>query len=211
MDLLSLKGAGQASPPVVSLRSPLSEAGARALGVGTITRLSGRLYTARDQVHRRLHASGKAPVDLKNAGIFHCGPVVAPDGNGGWRVSAAGPTTSMRAEPYMDGIIARFGIRLIVGKGGMGKRTVEACRKHGCVYLQAAGGAAAWLAQTVKAVSGVWFLEEFGTTEAMWALDVEGLEAVVTIDAGGRSLYEDVAAESRRALERVLAGSPFLC
>jgi len=127
------------------------------------------------------------------------------EGDGRWRVVAAGPTTSMREEPFMAGIIARYGVRVIIGKGGMGPATCEACRRCGCVYLQAVGGAAVSLAQRITAVRAVHFLEEFGATEALWSLTVQDFDAVVAIDTHGRSLYDDVAAASKRELDRLLA------
>jgi fumarate hydratase class I len=143
-------------------------------------------------VHAFLHGGGDAPVALRDAAIYHCGPVVVPVDGGGWRVIATGPTTSSREEPYMAAIIARHGVRVIIGKGGMGDRTREACRAQGCVYLQAVGGAAASLARRVTAVRRVFFLEEFGATEAMWEWTVEAFEAVVGIDTRGRSLFDEI-------------------
>ena len=105
----------------------------------------------------------------------------------------------------MAGIITRYGVRVIIGKGGMGAATREACQRQGCVYLQAVGGAAVLLAERIRGVRQVHFLEEFGATEAMWGLDVAGFEAVVAIDTYGRSLYDDVAAQSRHELDRLLS------
>ena len=144
-------------------------------------------------------------MELRDSAIYHCGPVVVQAADGSWRVVAAGPTTSAREEPYMAGIIARYGVHVIIGKGGMGAATREACKRHGCVYLQAVGGAAVSLADRIRRVQQVHFLKEFGATEAMWGFEVAGFEAVVAIDTHGRSLYDDVAANSRRELDRLLA------
>ena len=125
--------------------------------------------------------------------------------NGAWIVRAAGPTTSARMDGRMPWIIEHGQIRVIIGKGGMGEATRKACAKFGCVYLHPVGGAACSLAGRVKAVSGVHMMSEFGAAEAVWELQVEGFEAVVTIDTRGRSLHRRIQGESRRALERLLA------
>ena len=142
-------------------------------------------------------------MDLTDGAIYHSGPVVIRK-EGAWLVRAAGPTTSMRQEPYMARIIEQHHVRVIIGKGGMGESTRRACAKFGCVYLQAVGGAGVVLSETVKQVAGVQFLKEFGDAEAMWELGVKGLKAVVTMDAHGRSLHKKVKITSRRALTRVL-------
>ncbi|MBQ3810969.1 MAG: fumarate hydratase C-terminal domain-containing protein [Kiritimatiellae bacterium] len=192
----------------VRLRTPLAEADVRALRAGDEVLLSGRVHTGRDRFHKAVFESGECPVDLAGGALFHCGPVVVPDAAapGGWRVVAAGPTTSCREEPYMAAIVERHGLRAIVGKGGMGEATRGACRRFGCVYLQAVGGAAALLARCVKRVAAVHFLDEFGATEACWSLDVEDLPLLVGMDASGRSLYAEVEASSRSALDALLAG-----
>ena len=190
----------------VRLRTPLSEADVRALRAGDEVLLSGRVHTGRDRFHKAVAESGECPVDLAGSALFHCGPVVVPDeaAPDGWRVVAAGPTTSSREEPYMAAIVERFGLRAIVGKGGMGERTRDACARFGCVYLQAVGGAAALLARCVKRVAAVHFLDEFGATEACWSLDVEDLPLLVGMDAAGRSLYAEVEQASRQALDALV-------
>ena len=195
---------------MTSLRLPLSEADVRALRAGGEVALSGLIHTGRDRFHKFLADGNPSPVDLRGGALFHCGPVVVRDeaAPGGWRVVAAGPTTSAREEPYMAGIVRREGLRAIVGKGGMGPATAEACRECGCVYLQAVGGAAALLARCVKRVAAVHFLDEFGATEACWSLEVEDLPALVGMDATGRSLYDEVAASSRAALDTLLFSNP---
>jgi fumarate hydratase class I len=193
--------------PAIRLAAPFREDTVRALPLGAAVSISGTIYTGRDRLHRWLHDGGEAPVDLRDGAIFHCGPVVVPD-VGGWRVVAAGPTTSMREEPYMPGILARHGIRVILGKGGMGPATQAACRRHGCIYVQTVGGAAASIARCVRRVGRVWFEREFGATEAMWEFTVDGLPGTVAIDATGASLFDDVARQSAERLETLLARRP---
>jgi fumarate hydratase class I len=143
----------------------------------------------------------EAPVDLRGGVIYHCGPVVAKDGDG-WRVTAAGPTTSIREEPYQADVIARNGVRVVIGKGGMGPRTLAALGTSGAVYLNAIGGAAQFYARTITRVDGVSLLE-FGTPEAMWHLTVDAFPAIVTMDAHGNSLHKDVEQESGRELSKI--------
>ena len=177
----------------VALQAPPSEADVRALKVGDVVMISGRMFTGRDAVHSYL-MTHEPPVDLRGAVLYHCGPVVAKDA-GGWRVTAAGPTTSIREEPYQGDIIKRYGVRVVIGKGGMGAKTLAALKEHGAVYLNAIGGAAQFYARTIKKVDGVSLLE-FGTPEAMWHLTVEGFPAIVTMDAHGNSLHKDIEEES---------------
>lgn len=186
---------------------PFASERVRSLEVGLPVRVTGRVFTGRDQVHRYLHEGGVSPVPLRDGAIYHCGPVVLRAG-AGWRVVAAGPTTSSREEPYMADIIATHGVRVIIGKGGMGARTAEACARFGCVYLEAVGGAAQVLAACVKRVAGVHLADRFGTTEALWDLEVEGLPAVVSIDARGRNLHDRIEQESRRALKDLFENGP---
>ena len=126
--------------------------------------------------------------------LYHCGPVVVKDAEG-WRVTAAGPTTSIREEPYQGEVIKRYGIRAVIGKGGMGAKTLAALKEHGGVYLNAIGGAAQFYARSIEAVDDVSLLE-FGTPEAMWHLTVEDFPAIVTMDAHGNSLHKDIEQES---------------
>lgn len=196
----------------ISLTLPLSAAAVRSLRLNQQVRLSGRIYTARDAVHKFLVESCQAGdsrlPDLCGAVLYHCGPVMIRSGSGDWQVTAAGPTTSSREEPYMAEIIRRFGIRGIIGKGGMGSQTAQACRECGCVYLHAVGGAAQILAARVTRVPEVRFLEEFGFPEAMWTLEVTDFPAVVTLDAAGNSLHERIRQESERRLVQAAACSP---
>jgi len=177
----------------IHLRAPLSEDVVRALKVGDVVLVSGPMYTGRDAVHAHL-MKHDPPVDLRGSVLYHCGPVVVKDGER-WRVTAAGPTTSIREEPYQGEIIKRYGVRVVVGKGGMGAKTLAALKDHGAVYLNAIGGAAQFYARSITAVDGVSLLE-FGTPEAMWHLRVEEFPAIVTMDAHGNSLHKDVEQES---------------
>ncbi len=184
------------------LTTPLAEATVRALKVGDAVAITGTLYTGRDAVHKYLAKGGSLPpgVDLRGAILYHCGPVVIRDEAGRWKVIAAGPTTSAREEPYQGDIIRKFGLRGVIGKGGMGAKTLAACREAGAVYLHAVGGAAQVLAVHIKTVRNVYFLEEFGSPEAVWELEVEQFPAVVTMDAHGCSLHDQVFEASRAAL-----------
>ena len=190
---------------MIELRYPFTETAVRALRAGDAVRLSGRVCTGRDRFHKFLADGGECPVDLRDGALFHCGPVVVPEG-GSWRVVAAGPTTSIREEPYEADAVERLGIRLVIGKGGMGAKTLEACRRCGCAYLQAVGGAAALTAQRIRRVIGVYFLEEFGATEACWEWEVEGLEAVVGMDARAGDLFARVRETSAARLEALGKG-----
>jgi fumarate hydratase class I len=188
----------------VALQAPLSESDVRALKVGDVVMVSGRMFTGRDAVHSHL-MKNTPPVDLQGSVLYHCGPVVVKDekdGEAAWRVTAAGPTTSIREEPYQGEIIKRYGVRAVIGKGGMGAKTLAALKEHGAVYLNAIGGAAQFYARSIKRVDGVSLLE-FGTPEAMWHLTVEGFPAIVTMDAHGNSLHKDIEQESGQHLEAI--------
>jgi fumarate hydratase class I len=125
---------------------------------------------------------------------------VLKDEQGNWKVTAAGPTTSIREEPYQGEIIKKFGLRGVIGKGGMGDRTLAACKENGCVYLHAIGGAAQVLAECIKQVRSVYFLEKFGSPEAIWELEVENFPAVVTMDSHGSSLHQEIFKKSQSEL-----------
>lgn len=183
---------------VVDLKAPISEEQIRSLKVGDVVRISGRMYTGRDAIHKHL-SENDSPVDLDGQVIYHCGPVMLKDDEGKWHVKAAGPTTSIREEPYQGDIMKKFGIRAVIGKGGMGPKTLAALKEHGGVYLNAIGGAAQYYADCIKSVDGV-DLMEFGVPEAMWHLQVENFTAVVTMDAHGNSLHEDVDKSSLEKL-----------
>jgi len=181
----------------IALQSPLSEEQVRSLKVGDVVLVSGPAYTGRDAVHAYL-MKHDPPVDLHGAVLYHCGPVVVKEGNG-WKVNAAGPTTSIREEPYQADVIKRYGVRAIIGKGGMGAKTLAALKESGAVYLNAIGGAAQFYARTITSVDGV-SLMEFGTPEAMWHLTVKDFPAIVTMDAHGNSLHREIEQESAKEL-----------
>lgn len=188
----------EAPQKVVELQAPITEEQIRALQVGDVVSISGRMYTGRDAIHHHL-MSHDAPVDLNGQIIYHCGPVMQKDDAGDWHVRAAGPTTSIREEPYQGDIMKKFGIRAVIGKGGMGLKTLAALSEHGGVYLNAIGGAAQYYADCIKGVEGV-DLMEFGIPEAMWHLRVEKFTAVVTMDSHGNSLHADVEKSSLEKL-----------
>jgi tartrate/fumarate subfamily iron-sulfur-dependent hydro-lyase beta chain len=187
---------------MITLRTPCDEETIRSLKVGDSVEISGTLFTGRDAVHKYLHEGGQLPpgVNLQNGILYHCGPVVIKDEQGRWQVTAAGPTTSIREEPYQGHIIKDFRLRGVIGKGGMGERTLAACKEHGCVYLHAIGGAAQVLAECVKSVRNVYMLEKFGAPEAIWELEVERFPSVVTMDTSGNSLHKEVFEASQAAL-----------
>jgi len=191
---------------MISLQTPVSEEQIRALKVGDTVEVSGTVFTGRDAMHKYLHDGGQLPagVLLRGGVLYHCGPVVIKDPSGAWKVTAAGPTTSTREEPYQWQIIRDHGVRAVIGKGGMGDRTIEACKQHGCVYLHAVGGAAQVLAERIRRVKNVYFLEKFGSPEAIWELEVENFPVLVTIDAHGNSLHKEIFARSQTELAKRL-------
>lgn len=172
------------------------------LKVGDTVSFSGPVFTGRDRLHKYLYEGGDPGVSLDNAAIYHCGPIMIPD-NGSWISRAAGPTTSIREEPYMADLIRKHRLRVIIGKGGMGVQTAKACAKYGCIYLHAVGGAGAALAQNIDSVKGVRFLKEFGVAEAMWELFVKDMFAVVAIDTRGHNLNKRISTASRRVLKQL--------
>ncbi len=192
------KAEEEISKQVVELQAPITEEQIRSLKVGDVVSITGRMYTGRDAIHHHL-MSHEASVDLDGQIIYHCGPVMQKDEDGKWHVRAAGPTTSIREEPYQGDIMKKFGIRAVIGKGGMGPKTLAALQEHGGVYLNAIGGAAQYYADCIKDVEGV-DLMEFGVPEAMWHLRVENFTAVVTMDSHGNSLHADVDKSSLEKL-----------
>jgi fumarate hydratase subunit beta len=189
---------------MTALTTPISEEKIRALKVGDEVLITGILFTGRDAVHKYLHEGGKLPagVNLKDGILYHCGPVVIKDEQGHWKCVAAGPTTSIREEPYQWQVIRDFGLRGVIGKGGMGDKTLQACKEHGCVYLHGIGGAAQVLAQCIKRVRNVHMMEQFGAPEAIWEFEVENFPAVVTMDSHGGSLHKEVFAASQAELAK---------
>jgi fumarate hydratase class I len=185
----------------VALQAPISEEQIRKLRVGDVVTINGPMHTGRDALHKYL-MENDAPIDLEGGVIYHCGPVMLKDENEKWHVKAAGPTTSIREEPYQADIIKKFGIRAVIGKGGMGAKTLAGLQESGAVYLNAIGGAAQYYADCITDVTGVHFLKEFGVPEAMWHLEARKFAAIVTMDAHGNSLHADV---EKSSLEKLTA------
>jgi len=186
----------------VVLRAPLTEAQVRMLKVGDVVLISGEVFTGRDAVHAYL-MKNPPPVDLHGAVLYHCGPVMMKVDDE-WTVKAAGPTTSIREEPYQAHVIREYGVRAVIGKGGMGKKTLAALEECGAVYLNGIGGAAQYYARSIEKVLGVNLLE-FGLPEAMWQLRVKNFVAIVTMDAHGNSLHADVEKETGEHLAELQA------
>ncbi len=183
----------------VVLTPPITEEQVRALKVGDVVLITGEMYTGRDQVHAYLMKNAP-PVNLNGAALYHCGPVMLKQGDR-WVTKAAGPTTSIREEPYQADVIKRYGVRAVIGKGGMGPKTLAALKDFGAVYLNGIGGAAQYYARTVEQVLGVHLLEDFGIPEAMWHLRVNAFPAIVTMDAHGNSLHAVVEGQTAGELE----------
>lgn len=176
----------------------------RELKVGDKVLITGKIFTGRDAVHKYLHEKNPSPVKLKNQMIYHCGPVVLKNQKTGkYEIKAAGPTTSIREEPYQWEVIRDHGILGVIGKGGMGEKTLEACKKYCCVYFHAIGGAAQILASSIQSVENV-YLEEFGVPEAMWELNVLDFPVVVTMDTHGNSLHKQVQKSSQDILKKLI-------
>ena len=201
------------------LTIPISEEAIRSLHVGDTVHLSGVIVTGRDAAHKymietfiRADAVPESERSLyeelrrllHGGVIYHCGPIVRQDEEGRWHFVAAGPTTSIREEVYEPEVIAHFGLRGVIGKGGMGPGTLRACQEHGAVYFHAVGGAASLIADAVKEVVAVHKKDEFGVPEAFWVIRVEGFPVVVTMDTHGRSIHDEVEATSREALESLM-------
>jgi fumarate hydratase class I len=175
----------------VVLEAPISAEKIRSVQAGDVVVVNGPVHTGRDALHHYL-LHHDAPVDLHGQVLYHCGPVMIKDKAGKWQVTGAGPTTSIREEPYQADIIGRFGIRAVIGKGGMGAKTLKGLQQHGAVYLNAIGGAAQVYADCITAVDGVDLLEELGVPEAMWHLRVNGLATICTMDSHGNSLHREI-------------------
>ncbi len=203
----------------VQLNLPISDEAILDLKVGDSVLLSGVMVTGRDAVHKwiadtfikktRQPAGDELEVfqairPILNGGlIYHCGPVVAGLDTKQYRFVAAGPTTSIREEPYQGDVMHHFNLKGVIGKGGMAAKTLKACQEVPGVYVHAIGGAASLIAESVKKVHGVYKLE-FGVPEAIWVIEVQDFPAVVTMDAHGNSLHEAVRQQSRQVLERLI-------
>ena len=188
---------------MAELKLPVSEDSIRDLKVGDFVELTGRMITGRDAAHKWLIEGFREEVApyLKDTVIYHCGPVVAENEDGAYNFVAAGPTTSIREEPYQADVIGRYGLRGVIGKGGMGAKTLEGLATHGAVYLHAVGGAAQVLARRIPRVEKVFMLAEFGVPEALWVIEVDRFPVMVTMDSHGGSLHAEVEASSARNLE----------
>ncbi len=190
------------------LQLPLSDADIRALHVGEEVSLSGTIVTGRDAAHTWLLGARRTEVAdlLRGSLLYHCGPVVSKSA-AGWSFVAAGPTTSIREEPYEAEVIKNYGLRGVIGKGGMGPKTLAALQAHGAAYFHAIGGLATLIAQSVHRVRQVFMLEEFGVPEALWVIDVQDFRALVTMDAHGHS-WHDTIRESSEGMAQQLLQTP---
>jgi fumarate hydratase class I len=192
----------------IPLTLPTTVEQVRALKVGDEVLVSGRVITARDAAHRYLAATDDPEIRrfAEGALVYHCSPVVSQDPDSKqYRFVAAGPTTSIREEPWEAEVLARYGLRGIIGKGGMGARTLAALRQHGAVYLHAVGGGfAVMLAKRVVRVETVYKLEEFGVPEAVWCVELKDFPAVVTMDSHGSSLHETAEGDAARLVRELL-------
>jgi fumarate hydratase class I len=193
---------------------PITESAVRELRIGQEIEINGEMVLGRDAAHKHLIKGFDAEFDrlARDRFLYHCGPVVQKLDGGGWRFVAAGPTTSIREEPYEAQVIEQHGLRGVIGKGGMGPRTLAALQKHGCVYAHAIGGLAVVLAEKVVRVVGVHMLEELGIPEAMWHIEVKGFPSVITMDSHGESLHEKMIAETsavaRELMDMGVPGAP---
>lgn len=183
------------------LRIPLKEEDIEKLKINDKVYLSGTIITARDKAHQYL-LKENIGLNLNGSAIYHCGPVVRKKENR-YEIIAAGPTTSARMELYAPDVIKKYNIKAVIGKGGMGKRTLEALKKYKAVYLSALGGAAVLIAKSIIKVKNVLKLEEFGVPEALWILEVRDFPAIVTMDAHGNSLHANILKISKEKLKKL--------
>lgn len=192
---------------MIELSLPVSESRVRKLHTGDFVQISGVMYTGRDAAHAYLVQEPRPEYKerLQNSFIYHCGPIVRKT-DGEWRFIVAGPTTSAREEAYQAEVIEGYGVRGVIGKGGMFERTLDACQRFGAVYLHAIGGAGALIASSVKRVRNVYMLEEFGAPEAIWEIEVRDFPAIVTMDSHGSSLHKDVLASSKARYMELVGG-----
>ena len=202
------------------LAIPISDNTIRELKVGESVALTGTILTGRDAVHKWMIDTFikqtrepqendlqvyQAIKPLLNGGIiYHCGPVVSGLESGDYKFVAAGPTTSIREEPYQGDVMQHFNIKGVIGKGGMGAKTLEACQRVPGVYFHAVGGAASLIAQSVQKVLAVYKLD-FGVPEAIWVIEVKDFPVVVTMDSHGNSLHAEIKEKSQQVLENLLA------
>ncbi|MFH1786690.1 MAG: FumA C-terminus/TtdB family hydratase beta subunit [archaeon] len=185
------------------ISSPMSEEEARQLKVGDAVLISGTLFTARDRAHLKLLSGQKFGISLSGHILYHCGPIAKKTAEG-YKVISAAPTTSSRMNKYEPELMRKYGIRGIIGKGGMDARVLDTLKEHGAVYFSTVGGTAALLAKSVVSVAGV-YLKELGLPDAVWALNVKDLPAVVTMDSTGNSLHEDVKKRSEKKMGELIS------
>jgi fumarate hydratase class I len=192
---------------MIKLKTPIPEEDIRKLKVGDTVLLSGVIATGRDEAHKLMIEEKPDFIRdvLKESVIYHCGPVVRKDENGKWHFVSAGPTTSAREEPYQADVVCEYNIRGVIGKGGMGPKTAEGLQRCGAVYFHAVGGAGTLIANAVKEVKTVYKLEEFGTPEAFWVIEVEDFPLVVTMDSHGGSLHKEIKEKSEKVAEQLMA------
>lgn len=200
---------------------PISDDVIRSLHAGDPVALTGVMITGRDAVHKwmsdtfikktrqpqgdDLQVYEAIRQHLDHGVLYHCGPVVSGLDTKEYKFVAAGPTTSIREEPYQADVMNHFNIKGVIGKGGMGPKTLKGCEETPGVYFHAIGGAASFLAQTVQKVLGVYKLEEFGVPEAMWVIEVKDFPVVVTMDAHGVSKHSTLDESSKEVLDGLLA------
>ncbi len=191
---------------MIKLKTPISEEEIRKLKVGDTVMLSGVIVTGRDEAHKLMIEEKPDFIRdaLKESVIYHCGPVVKKDESGKWQFVSAGPTTSAREEPYQADVVCEYNIRGVIGKGGMGPKTAEGLQRCGAVYFHAVGGAGTLIANAVKEVKTVYKLEEFGTPEAFWVIEVEDFPLVVTMDSHGGSLHKDIKEKSEKIARELM-------
>jgi fumarate hydratase subunit beta len=192
---------------VFKFKTPISEEDVRKLKVNDVLYVSGTMVTARDEAHKKalkLYREGKKlPFDLEGLVVFHCGPIMEKKDEK-WGVVAAGPTTSTRMDQFEDEFIQAFKVRVVIGKGGMGKKTTEAMQKYGVVYGAFTGGAAILAAKAVKNVRTVEWLQELGMPEALWVFEVEEFGPLtIAIDSHGNNLFEEVKKKTEENLTKI--------
>ncbi len=203
---------------MIEIKTPITDEQIRQFKIGDRLMISGLAVTARDVAHKYMVEElieGRRPLPLddqkiyeelasvlRNGVLYHSGPIVRRSGQE-WSFVSAGPTTSIRDEIYQDKVIAHFGVRVVIGKGGMGPRTLAACKKYGAVYLHGIGGAGVYNALAVAEVVNV-FKEEFGLPEAFWKVRIDKFIGIVTMDAQGRSLHDDLSATFDRQLAELI-------
>jgi fumarate hydratase subunit beta len=190
---------------MIRIDLPVSEKDVRKLKVGDEVYLRGTIVTARDAAHKLMIEEWPKFVEplLKNGAIYHCGPVMKKTGKS-WKAVAAGPTTSIREEPYEAAVMDHYKVRFIIGKGGMGPKTLKACKDVGAVYLHAIGGAAPMLADTVVRTKAVHLLDQLGVPEAFWEFEVDGFKGIVTMDSRGKSLHRDLLRKSKKNRDAII-------